>query len=369
MRTFGLIGIVFWMALMGLLSIQFQTQRTEKVCGKSEMRCKPAFAFIVFLPIILWAGFRSGAGYADTNAYIKMYQGMPVTLDGIRRYLSYNSDDQGFTILLFVIKRLFGDSYTPFLFIVAFIEGVAVVAFYRKHSPHYLVSIFLFVASSEYFSWMFNGLRQFLAVSIVMLAFPLLLEKKYIKYFLCVALAYTMHATAIIMIPIALVSIGKPWNGRTVFMIAVSVFALVMTNQFTDILSSATQDTQYGGIVDSWGESGDDGSNPIRVMVYMIPTILALIGKEKLEEQGNPVLNISVNMSIFSSVLWLISMVTSGIYMGRLPIYASVFNYILLPYEIDLLFDKKSRRTVYTLLVVLYLLLYYYQIHNTWQLI
>ena len=369
MRTFGLIGVVIWSGIFGFFGSKYRFVHKETICGKEEYRYNVIFAIIVFLPVILWAGFRGGAGYVDTNAYINMYSTIPTSVDGLIGYLKVQPDDFGFTILMSIIKVVFGSNYTPFLLIIAIVEGGAVISLYRKFSSHYLTSVFLFIVSTEYFSWMFNGIRQFLAVSIIMLAFPFLLEKKYIKYFLLIGLAATIHMTAIIMIPLALVVTGKPWNVKTLFMIAIGIFALMMTSMFTDLLSVATQNTQYSGVIDSWNETGDDGTNPIRVLVYAVPTIFAFFGRKNLESLKNPVVNICVNFSIVSTVMWLISMVTSGIYMGRLPIYASVYNYILLPYEIDALFSGKVKSIVFVTMIGMYLFYYYYQLHFIWGVI
>ena len=122
----------------------------------------------------------------------------------------------------------------------------------------------------------------------------------------------------------------------------------------------------YSDSVASWTESGDDGANPIRALVYLIPTLLALIGRKRFERINDSLLNICINMSLVSTAIWLIAVVTGGIYIGRLPIYASMFNYILLPYEIDCLFAKKSRQAMGFITVFFYLLYYYYQFHFTW---
>lgn len=369
MRTYGLIGVVIWIGIIALFSSDCRLLQKENLCGRKVYRYNIIFAILAFLPVILWAGFREANGYGDTGAYIDIYSKIPTALANLREYFTKTPDDKGFTLLLFVIKSVFGENYTPFLMIMALIEGFAVIFFYRKYSSNYVMSLFLFITSAEYFSWMFNGMRQFLAVAIIMFAFPLLLKKEYFKFFIVVILASTIHMTAIIMIPFAIIAMGKPWNHKTILMIGIAVFAIFMTSRFTDILSVATQNTQYGDAVVTWTESGDDGTNPIRVIVYAIPTVLAFFKRRNLEALQDPVIDICVNMSILSTVMWVISMVTSGIYMGRLPVYAGVFNYILLPCEIDTLFTENSKKIVRVLMILMYLLYYYYQMHNTWGLL
>jgi len=55
--------------------------------------------------------------------------------------------------------------------------------------------------------------------------------------------------------------------------------------------------------------------------------------------------------------------VTSGIYVGRLPIYCSLYaNGILLPWEFRHVFGRQMR----SMAIVFYLLFYYFQMHFAW---
>ena len=107
--------------------------------------------------------------------------------------------------------------------------------------------------------------------------------------------------------------------------------------------------------------SGHTGVN------YAIPAILSFIGLKYIQEADDPVINLCTNMSIISSGIYLVSMVTSGIFIGRLPIYASLYSYILLPWEIEHIFMRKSARLVTVAAVVAYCGFFYYQMHMTWD--
>lgn len=370
MQALGIKTILIWIAFMGILSADRRLVRRELVCGKYEERYNFIFALMVFLPVILWAGFRDGAGYADTNAYIRLYGMIPTGVHNIFNYIiESQSKDPGFTLFVSVIKSIFGTDYTPFLFITACIQGFIIVNFYRKYSSDFMLSMFLFIASTEYYSWIFNGMRQFLAVTVALAGFQLYFDKKYLKYFFVILLASSIHMSAIIMLPIAFVARGIPWNKKTILTIGIALLAVFATEKFTDLLGSAVQYTQYADSTTAWIESSDDGANPIRVLVHAMPTILAFLGRDYIRKADNPIINISVNMSIIATSLWVISMMTSGIYLGRLPIYASLFNYILLPYQIKHLFTEQSIKTTCVIVIVLYLAYYYYQFHFTWGII
>jgi transmembrane protein EpsG len=73
-------------------------------------------------------------------------------------------------------------------------------------------------------------------------------------------------------------------------------------------------------------------------------------------------------MSILSTGFYAISIFTSGMYLGRIPIYFSLFNYILLPWEIKLIFEEDMQKTINLAAIVFYLAYYVYQTHFTWGL-
>ena len=164
------------------------------------------------------------------------------------------------------------------------------------------------------------------------------------------------------MIPFVIIAQGEAWNKKTLLFIVATLLAVVFVDQFTNILDDTLSGTQYVNVVSDYTSWNDDGTNPLRVAVYSIPAILSLLGKKRIQAEHNLVINLCTNMSIISMGLYLISMVTSGIFIGRLPIYCSLFGYILLPWEIKKMFTWESRRIAYIGLVGAYLVFYYYSI-------
>ena len=153
-----------------------------------------------------------------------------------------------------------------------------------------------------------------------------------------------------------------------VILLLAALVAIAFVDQFTNILDDMMQETQYANMVSDWTEWDDDGTNALRVVVYAVPTVLSVIGLPYIRAENDPAINFCTNMSIVSTGLYIISMLTSGIFMGRLPIYASLYNYILLPWEIDHMFTRDSARLVKIVMVAAYLGFYYYQMHLTWGL-
>ena len=334
------------------------------ILGRKEYRVSKGFAIFSFAPVIWMATFRSWIG--DTEAYRRSFVALPDTLYGLFTHLPTVSKDAGFTFFSGLIKCVINNNDILYFFILAAIQGLILVYVYRKYSIDYVFSIFLFIASTDYISWMFNGLRQFMAVTIMFAATTLMLEKKWGRVLVIILLASTMHQSALLMIPIVFIAQGRPWNKKSIAFLLVVLVSVAFVDQFTNILDYIMQETQYASMVSDWTEWGDDGTNFIRVLVYAVPTILSVIGYKQIRQANDPVINFCTNMSIVSTGLYIVSMVTSGIFIGRLPIYASLYNYILLPWEIENIFTKQSTKLVRLTAIMAYIGFYLYQMHWIW---
>ena len=356
--------ILGWVGIVAIVTSRVQFQRLETVCGTKEPRYPWLFAFLVFLPVIWMAGNRT-IYVGDTYAYRKGFMEMPSSFSEIPAYMQEITKDKGFYFFGAVLKQFIGPNAILYTIILAAIQGIILVSVYRKYSYNYVLSIFLFLASTDYISWMYNGIRQFMAVVIVFAATSLMLKKKYIPLLVTILLASTFHQTALLMIPFVLIAQGKAWNKRTVIFIFLAILAVTFVDQFTSFLDDSLSGTQYKNVVSDFTEWNDDGTNPLRVFVYSVPALLAFWGRKQIRREGNRLVNFCANMSIISMGLYLVSMVTSGIFLGRLPIYCSLYGYILLPWEIQHLFDSRSKSAVYAGMIGAYLFFYYYQMHVT----
>ena len=353
--------ILLWFLLVAIFAQYVQVTEKKRIMGRERTIVTWWFAVLVFLPLIVMAVSRK-RGMGDTGMYIDHYAGMPSSFSEIPSYYALLSKDRAYYTFVALIKCIFGGEYKIYFLIVAAIQAYGLVRMYRKYSPSYILAIFLFVASTDYISWMQNGVRQFVAVSISLFAADFILEKKYIPAMVIVLIASRFHQSALLVLPMIFIVQGKPWNSRTMIFIVLTLLVLTFTSRFTSMLDEALEETQYTNVVTEWQSGGDDGTNPLRVLVYSVPAILSCIGLRIIRAENDPVINFATNMSIIAMGLYLVSMVTSGIFIGRLPVYASLYSQgILLPWEIDHLFNRASTRIVKIGMIVLYLAFYFYQ--------
>ena len=352
--------ILVWVAVAWMIGLCTKVQRTEYVCGEKVQRYYPLWAFLIYLPLVIWSGFRGYVG--DTGAYMKMFQEIPSGLRNIPSYIDTIEKDKGFYLFSAVIKDLISDNVNVYFIILALIQVALLIKVYRKYSSNYIVTFFLFVASTDYISWMFNGIRQFTAVTITFFAFEYILKKKYVPAVLIVLFAALFHGSALLVLPFIFIAQGQAWNKKTILFIIAVIVAVMFIGKFTDILDTLLAETQYKNVVSDWQEWQDDGTNIIRVLVYAIPSILSLVGLRFIKYADDPVINLCTNMSIASVGFYVVSMFTSGIFIGRLPIYFSLYGYILLPWEIEHMFSEKSAKLVYLAMIAGYLGFYMYSV-------
>lgn len=356
--------MLIWLAAAGIF-LQFAVPgKNICVLGKTEYRWRWPAVFCVVCPYVLWCMGRRNFG--DTEVYRQAFYEVPASMEKLQAYFADHTKDKGFSLLTAALKIMIGDNDKLFFLILAMLQILCVAYFFRKYSDDFLLCMFMFLASTDYLSWMFNGMRQFTAVCIILPAFSLTLEKKYVSAVGVILLASTIHGSALLMLPMIFVIQGKAWNKRTLLMIFSIGIVILFAGKFTFILDSILEETQYRGMVESEIWINDDGTNLLRVLFYSIPMILSLLGRKYVEKENSPVVNLCVNCSICTSGIYALSAASSGIYLGRIPIYTTLPGYVACVWLIEHMFTKRSAELVKSVLVGVFLVFFYYQMHVAW---
>ena len=234
--------LLIWILAAGALVLFLKPGRPETVMGRTEVRWGWIPAILLMLPFFLWAGFRTKVG--DTGLYRALYLNMPSRFEEWGEYLQNVNKDWGFSVLGLAIKSIFGDNYTVYFLIIAAIQSIALIRVFRKYSSDYWLSIFIFVISTDYISWMMNGMRQFTAVTLIFAFTDWIVEGKNIRMVFVILVAATLHASALLMLPILFILRRKAWNFFTFVVIIGTGVALFFVNQLTDVLREILSETQ-----------------------------------------------------------------------------------------------------------------------------
>ena len=351
LRQLNTIHILIWIAVLFAVSRVFRVQREEYIDGKLVWRYEPWFAAAAFIPVFLMAAF--GQKHADVLLYMAGYHSLPSTLhDGWT--MIKTSEYPGFLLFQIIVRQLSGGSERVCRAAIAFVHVLPIMLVLRRYSDDFLLSYFIFISSCLHLSWMMNGIRQFMAVTIIFGATPWIIQKKYFRVILVILIASTFHRTALFMIPVIFFAQGETWDWKTIIF---SAFAIIMAYLFSRNISLFDNfANSVGYSIEYARQGGDDGANPLRVLINSLPMIISFLIRYKIRNENNPVIKVCTNMSVITAGTYLVAMVTSGIMTGRMPIYTSLYNLILLPHVLRSLFTEKYISVITAVTVVFYLL-------------
>lgn len=356
--------VVYWsmLALTAVLAVLEQRIGNCQIYLGKRYLCKGKSMIAIFWAsyLVFWIGLRSGI--ADTNAYIQGFHEIPVGKENLIPFLRDTDKGVGFQFLAFTFKNYISTNYHGWLFFLAAVSLLPITKVFCEQSESFCFTAYLFIATTM-FSWLFNGVRQFLAVAILFAFSEWLIENKTIRYLLLILLVASIHNTAIVMIPVCLLMRkNEPWTART--FIIIIVFVLIV--YFADPLLELFIQTDIGSGYAEELEKGS-GTSIIRIFVSLVPCVLAFVCRDNIKTE-NVFIKVCVYMSVFSACFYVFSYFTSGVLMGRLPVYFEIYNMILLPRVLKNGFKKNASRFIEILCVVLYLIYFYYQMEVVWSL-
>lgn len=294
--------------------------------------------FITGAVMILFSGLRRTIG--DTYYYIHLFElneqaGNPLPTFGADNFL--------FEFLQYWIRASGGGSEV-FIMITAILTLVPVLLTFRKYAPDFLLAVFFYFTTGTYFITM-NGIRQFVATGIILMATKYLFSAKktdFFKFLAFVIVAYFFHTSALILIPIYFVCRRKAWSPSTFLILVAAFAALIFISLFLPSFLNILEESSYSQYNNGWFTEGTEGgANILRVLFQALPMILSAVYYKELKKYG-PVTDILINISVVHFAIFLISLY-NWIF-ARFSFYTYTYVAILL----SLIFStvlKDSRRT------------------------
>lgn len=315
------------------------------------------FSVLVFGYFTFWIGMRTYI--FDTSLYIYGFNSIPKNLSKAWSQIDWSSKGPGFEAFKVLFKCLISTDYHWWLMTIAVISLLCIMIPLRKYSVEFFFSAFIFVGMTT-FTWPMNGMRQFVCVAVLFLCCDYIKDGKFWKFAFVTLLMMTVHSTAILMIPIYFIARSKPWQLRIfVFIIAIVLICIFAEPLFNSLDETVLSGTAYEGATKQF--ESDDGVNPLRAVFFVAFPLLAYIRKSNLEEhyESDPMLPIAINMSLIAASLYVVGIFTSGILIGRLPIYCSVYNMLLIPYILRYGFNDKDRSIARLGIVAMVMLMFW----------
>jgi len=296
------------------------------------------------LSLALISGLRSNIG--DTYFYKHAFEVNDFTWSQVK-----TQENIGFWIFQMILKH-FSDDPQILVFITAAITNILIIFVFMKYSRQFELSTYVYITGGLYLVTM-NGIRQSLTAAIIFMATRFIINGNFLAYALIVLFASTFHESALILLPIYFLVRYKAWSRATLMLLIIAVVIVIGFDQFSSILFSSLEDTQYG----HYKDFQEGGANIIRVAVFGAPIIIAFFGREKLREIF-PESDYIVNMSLIGLVFMIVS--TQNWIFARFSIYFTLYQLVLVAWIVKL-FKQKEQRLVYLGIIVFYFLFYYYE--------
>lgn len=341
-----MIVVVFALMLMYRMQVPDRLQRISHPIPW-------AYAIIAMGYITFWAALRSG--FVDTRAYIIAFDRAPMGITAAMEAFHAASKGPLWNAIQILFKTYISQDFHYWLTLIAIATAIPIIITLRRKSVDYLFSIFLFITSTI-FSWMFNGIRQFLVVAILFGFYNLIIERRRILFLVLILICSMIHSSALIMIPAIFLIDFKPFGKMMWLFVLTVVASSFFVGTLMGGMESLLQDSVYYGNLEQFAD--DDGAHPLRVLFTSVPVIFAFIKKQKIEALNNTFVNLCINMSTVAAGLMFIAMLTSGIMIGRFPVYYEMYNFILIPYLINCIYTD-YKRILYIGFYIVYMLFYY----------
>lgn len=242
------------------------------------------------------------------------------------------------------------DNYHIYFFFPAVINSVAIAKLYKRYSCDLTFSFLIFFSIGTYIMFV-AALKQSIAVAILTLALPYAIDKKYVRFYLLVFLAMMFHTHAFMFLIVPFL-FDKPWGKKTWLLLTAVLFAMATYNTtFGTFMEIATG---LGVNIVDWELFDGHQINVIRVLVYSIPAVLALIFRKRLFYDSTRIENLFVNMSIVSVFILSLGMIQGANLFARMASYFELYIALALPWMIKKLFTKQSAQMVTSIAYVLF---------------
>lgn len=249
------------------------------------------------------------------------------------------------------------DNYHVFFFFPALLNSFAVIKLLKNYSVNPAFSLLLFFSFGTYVTYI-AALKQSFAIFFLLLSIPYAEEKKYIRFYLLVFVAtlFHIHAFMFLFLPLFF---GRPWNKTTWALLAAAIFALLT---YDNTLGAFMEYAQSLGANVAEIEVFDDHQiNNIRVLVYWMIPLIALIFRKRLFLNSTRVENLFVNMSCISAFILTIGLAQGANLMGRMAAYFEIGSAIALPWMIKKLFTKDSAIFVTVMVCICFFCYFYFE--------
>lgn len=265
--------------------------------GSKSPRKRARVLMVSLIPVFLLLAFRTQEVGTDTANYFRAY----TELSSVSIQSAFYTTDHfepGYVCLNILLSKISNDPQT-LLIAYALIVCISIYNFLNRTSQRHCLAL-LFLITLGFFQFAMTGIRQTLAMSILLWTYPLLINRKLLKFVLVVLLAMSFHKSAIIFVPAYFIANIK----ITRLNIAKMFVAILLLFFFADkLLLSAADIMEYNYGIE------ETGNGFIFFAMILIITLLCVNGRDRILNV-NKYNRIAININFLSMALWCIRLVS-----------------------------------------------------------
>ena len=298
--------------LMHYVNTIYNSGGTEK----HKTRTRDILLLVAFLPVFLLFVLRDKYIGADTSVYVNIFSEIDKISFSKIIYGNYYKKDVGFYVFTKII-RLVSSNYTFYFFVIGLVIYLTLFFFFRKYAgnPFFAITFLILLGTQSFFE---TGLRQTLAVCACIWSIKFIINKKIIKYLLCVILAYSFHKSAFIFLITFFLAFINKTSTRIIFF---SIITIVFVIMFVPFQNAFNQILGYEYTIE------ETGNGFIFLAVLIVLFIFALISNNK-EEKDENISKVVINLAIICLIFWVLRLISRTAerisYYFIIPFYAFI---------------------------------------------
>lgn len=345
--------------------------------GYEKSNIKLLMAISLFFPVAI-AAFRADIIGTDVQVYARQLYNIAINSKNfdeflnmkwyaIWRFKEVSEFELGYTILVYLSAKL-----KSFTFLLGCTQFLTIFPLYLslnryKNRYKYIVTIGLSIYYLLFFNMSLNMMRQWIAMTMIMLAYVYLKDSKYVQSTIIFIIAVLFHRTAIIGLGVLITYVLLRKNKREIFLkfstkrynLNIVIFITIMTLLITTVLSNSFRMmlTNLLGLSDYSTYVNGTVAISINQIYTDIPVLLLflMIWKRRKNIEDYTFLTFCVFSNIVLSQL---SSVMA--YSSRIVLYISVFKMLIVPIYLNNLQGRLKKIITLILILLLYSIYWYY---------
>lgn len=345
---------VFFIFVLGIVIIAGTVFRQINMRYSLPVRTigKEAVLYSVFLFLGLVAILRGPVVGNDTETYIDLFRSIAQSNDLSVFLLRY---EIGYVWFNKICSKVSENPQT-IIIISGIITTVGYLYFFKRYSKAVFLSVVMFVCL-RYYDQTLNIIRECIAICILLYSYKYIANHNFIKFCLCVILAFVFHKTAIIFL-IAWWIVKLEFKMRNLLLI--SSLSIVFAIQFGAIFQHLLTVFETYSYYDGGKYFGETRLATILMLVMQV-VFLGLAFYIRKKNISHVSADDDRMLMLWSVGICILIVSTQFNLLDRIATYFNVFSLVALPNLISIIGNKNNKLVVSTMLVIL-LLGYYISI-------